>query len=166
MALHSGQGNTGLFPWFKRSNQFREKYHTKSNIVVLAKQGFSFITMLTCKVYRLASPLVSMVLPALCSRGMSVQPRLGADFICGTWQKGESLEGYKLCSVKKEQNIQSWRETNKSFIIVKRTAYTSSKIDLRRHFENVIFLWGKKPCSTWCMISFISSSRTGKINPH
>lgn len=30
MALHSGQGKTGLFPWFKRSNQFREKYHTKS----------------------------------------------------------------------------------------------------------------------------------------
>lgn len=34
----------------------------------------------------------------------------------------QSLGGCKLCSVKKELNIQSCRETNKSFIIVKRTA--------------------------------------------
>ena len=150
MALPSRQGKAGLFPWLKCSNQFREKYHMKSKY---CRPGQARVFLYNHADKQVLQPCLS---PGVSGIACSLQPgdvssaEVGGGFhLWDVVERRESLGGYKLCSVKKESNIQAWRETNTSFIIVKRTAYTSLKIDLRKHFENVIFLWGKKPYSAW-----------------
>lgn len=50
MALHAGQEKGGLFPCWRVPTNSEKNTTWSQNIIILAKQGFSFITMLTCKV--------------------------------------------------------------------------------------------------------------------
>lgn len=123
MALHSGQGKAGLFPWLKCSNQFREKYHMKSKYCCPSQQRVFLHSHADMQgLQPCLSPGVNGIVCSLQPGDVSSAEVGGGFNLWYVVARRESLGGCKLCSVKKESNIQSCRETNKSFIIVKRTA--------------------------------------------